>query len=165
MNTEKYHERVLPFIDAAAVCLAYYLAFLLRFEFAIPQLEMDNFVRTVPLVVVARLAVYWRLQLYSSLYRYAGFADLVNIVKAVLFSQVLIIAAALFMQHGQQFPRSVFVIDPVLAAIFAALPRFARRLKRELAPAPLDAGGPSKKMLIFGAGDLGESVVRNLKLM
>ena len=165
MKIERYHERVLPFIDAAAVCAAYYIAFLLRFEFAIPQLQMDNFIRTVPLVLAVRLVIYWRMQMYSSLSRYASFPDLINIVKAVLYSQVAIVAGALFLQHGLQFPRSVLVLDPVLATIFAALPRFARRLKRELVDAPSAADGPAKKMLVFGAGDLGESVVRNLKRM
>ena len=165
MKIEKYHERVLPFIDAVAVCAAYYAAYLLRFEFAIPQVQMDNFIRTVPLVLAARLLVYWRMQLYSSLYRYASLPELVNIAKAVFYSQVIIIAGALFMQHGLEFPRSVLVLDPVLATIFAALPRFARRLKGELAPSVEVAVGPLKKMLVFGAGDLGESVVRNLKRM
>ncbi|NLO91454.1 MAG: polysaccharide biosynthesis protein [Elusimicrobia bacterium] len=165
MNSKQYSQRVLPFFDAAAVCLSYYLAFLLRFDFSIPAYEMGNFLRTLPLVLVIRLLIYWRCQLYASVYRYAGLADFINIIKAVLASQVLVTAVVLLKYHGVQFPRSVFFIDPVIALILAALPRFARRLRAEVDMPFISSPGDGKKLLIFGAGDMGESVVRNLKRM
>lgn len=165
MNSKQYSQRVLPFSDAVLVCLSYYLAFLLRFEFAIPAPELSNFFSTVPVVLLARLLIYWRFQLYSSVYRYAGLADFMNIIKAVVASQVLITAMVLLMHHGIQFPRSVLFMDPVMAMFFAAIPRFARRLRAELDVPFVSSPERGRKLLVFGAGDLGESVVRNLKRM
>jgi len=86
--------------------------------------------------------------------------DLVSIFKAVIASQVIIATAILFIWHGG-FPRSVLVIGPVLTIVFVGGIRFLIRATRELRYSMDTRDLPN--VLIFGAGDLGESVLREIR--
>jgi len=155
------HGRLIVFLgDTAAIVLAYYLAFLLRFDFNIPATFLSGFWVTLPVVLVIRLASLYYYGLYNGIWRYASMADLTAIFKGMLVSQVLILGTVLFMRHGS-FPRSVLVIDPVFALIFVGGIRFAIRGTRHLRYT--DPDGKQSRMLIFGAGDLGEAVLRDLQ--
>ena len=89
-------------------------------------------------------------------------ADLTAIFKGILASQIVIMAAVLFVQHAH-FPRSVLVISPFIAFIFVGGIRFAIRMTRNLRYRETE--GKQSRMLIYGAGDLGEAVLRDLQRM
>jgi len=155
------HGRIIVFLgDALAVSLAYFLAFLLRFDYHLPPGEAYNFLVTWPVVVTLRLAAFYYFGLYNGIWRYASMADLTAIFKGILVSQVFIMAAVLFMQHGS-FPRSVLVISPFIAFIFVGGIRFAIRGTRHLRYK--NPNEDASRMLIFGAGDLGEAVLRDMQ--
>ena len=154
------HSRVLVLLgDMAAVSLAYYLAFLLRFDSHIPSNHLYSFFVTLPVVVALRLASFYYFGLYNGIWRYASMADLTAIFKGILVSQVFIMSVVLFMKHGD-FPRSVLIISPFISFIFIGGIRFAIRGTRHLR---YKDTGPSSRMLIFGAGDLGEAVLRDMQ--
>lgn len=154
------HSRVLVLLgDLAAVSLAYYLAFLLRFDYNIPANHLYSFLVTLPVVVSLRLASFYYFGLYNGIWRYASMADLTAIFKGILVSQFFIMSVVLFMKHGD-FPRSVLVISPFISFIFIGGIRFAIRGTRHLR---YKDTGPSSRMLIFGAGDLGEAVLRDMQ--
>ncbi len=148
-------------LDAAAVVLAYYLAFLLRFDFNIPAHELHHLVNTAPLVVVFQMGAFYYFGLYRSIWRYYGsMEDLTAIIKSIVVSQVTITAVLLLTYHPG-FPRSVTVIGPITALILVGGTRFFIRLSRGWR----HPGSKDKlsRMLIFGAGDLGETVLRELQ--
>ena len=105
------------FLDSTAISLAYFLAFLLRFDFSLPPGEAYNFAVTLPVILVLRLAAFYYFGLYNGIWRYASMADLTAIFKGILVSQVLIMAAVLFLQHGH-FPRSILIISPFISLFF-----------------------------------------------
>ncbi|MDT8287168.1 MAG: nucleoside-diphosphate sugar epimerase/dehydratase [Elusimicrobiales bacterium] len=146
--------------DIGAVALAYWLAFGLRFDFRWPGNEWYNFTSTLPIVVALRLSAFYYFGLYRGLWRYASINELVSIVKAVVVSQFLIMAAVLFVRHGS-FPRSVLVIGPLLTLFLVGGIRFAIRLTRNWRYGVKK--GPVTRTLVFGAGDLGETIVRDLQ--
>lgn len=143
-----------------AISLAYFLAFLLRFDYHLPPLEAYNFLSTWPVVVLLRLAAFYYFGLYNGIWRYASMADLTAIFKGIMVSQIFIMATVLFMKHGQ-YPRSVLVMSPFIAFIFVGGIRFAIRATRHIRYKEAYAG--SSRMLIFGAGDLGEAVLRDIQ--
>lgn len=154
------HSRILVLLgDITAVSLAYYLSFLLRFDYHIPAHHLYNFFVTLPVVVALRLASFHYFGLYNGIWRYASMADLTAIFKGILVSQVFIMATVLFMKHGA-FPRSVLIMSPFISFIFIGGIRFAIRGTRHLR---YKDTGPSSHMLIFGAGDLGEAVLRDMQ--
>lgn len=159
-HLDRYGRIVVLIGDTLAISLAYYLAFLLRFDFTIPPEQYYNFLIGWPIVVGLRLVTFYYSGLYNGIWRYASMADLAAMFRGLLFSQVLVIATILFVKQGQ-FPRSVFIFDPVLALILIGGIRFAIRATRHMRYP--QAGDKHSRMLIFGAGDLGEAVLRDLQ--
>lgn len=159
-HVEKYGRWMLLFLDAAAVSLAYFLAFILRFDFTIPPEQAYNFLHTLPVILVLRLSAFFYFGLYNGIWRYASLGDLTAIFKGILTSQIAIMAFVLFLQHGN-FPRSVLVISPFIAFIFVGAIRFAIRMTRHLRYSASTVN--QSRMLIYGAGDLGEAVLRDMQ--
>ncbi|MFH1619845.1 MAG: nucleoside-diphosphate sugar epimerase/dehydratase, partial [bacterium] len=151
---------LLFFLDFLAVLLSYWISFWLRFDFNLPAFELSNFLATVIIVAGLRLLSFHYFSLYRGVWRYASIDDLTSIFKAIVASQVIISAVILFLRHAH-FPRSVLIIDPVLTVIFVGGIRFIIRTTRELRYKGNNAELP--RMLIFGAGDLGESILREIK--
>ena len=157
----EHHGRLIVFLwDTFAISLAYFLAFNLRFDFSVPAIHLEVFWATLPIVIVLRLAAFYYFGLYNGIWRYASMADLTAIFKGIVVSQVFIMATVLFMRHGH-FPRSVLIISPFISFIFVGGIRFAIRATRHLRYKEFDDA--ASRMLIFGAGDLGEAVLRDLQ--
>ena len=157
---ERHGRLIVLLWDAVAISTAYFLAFYLRFDFDLPPAEVYVFLVTLPIVVSIRLAAFYYFGLYNGIWRYASMADLTAIFKGILTSQVFVMAAVLFVQHAH-FPRSVLIISPFIAFIFIGGIRFAIRATRHVRYP--EVGDKHSRMLIFGAGDLGEAVLRDLQ--
>lgn len=144
--------------DALAVAASYYLAFWLRFDGAIPPEAISAFWNTLPLVFLVRLASFIYFQLYSGVWRYASINDLMSILKAVSVGTTLLVLPFFFF-GVPGYPRSVLIIDWFLMVSFLGGSRFALRAVREATPRFLRRG---RRILIIGAGDAGEMLVREL---
>lgn len=144
--------------DAAGVVLAYHLAFWLRFDGVIPPEASEAFWNTLPLVFLVRIAAFTYFRLYSGVWRYASVNDLVSILKAVSVGTILLVLPVFFFDVPG-YPRSVFFIDWFLMVGFLCGSRFALRTLREVTPRFLRRG---RRILIVGAGDAGEMLVREL---
>lgn len=145
--------------------LAYYGAFALRFDFRPPQVYVDLFWRTVPYLVVLRLACFALFGLFHGWWRHVGMRDLVDLVRATTLSSVLLVLA-LFMTGDLQgpgsmsgLPRSVLVLDWITAMILFGGVRFAVRAFREERLVPWRAPR-GKRTLIIGAGTGAERLLR-----
>ena len=163
-------------MDACLVIFAYLLAHLLRFEGKIPLQEWINFKTTVPYIAIFKLFIFYFFDLYRGMWRYTSLVDLLNVLKATITSSVFIILAILFFYHFQGFPRSVFIIDGILTFIFIGGLRVTiRGFLSEQDKGfhslslifQLHSGKkltkPKKSLLIIGAGDAGEKILREIK--
>ena len=128
---ERHGRLVVLLGDAAAISMAYFLAFYLRFDFSLPSEQAYNFLLTLPLIILLRIATFYYFGLYNGIWRYASMADLTAIFKGILTSQVFVMAAVLFVMHAH-FPRSVLIISPFIAFIFIGGIRFAIRATRHV---------------------------------
>ena len=158
---EKYSRWFILATDSAAVLLSWWLAFNLRFDFRPPADELANLLGTWPIVLALRLLAFNYFGLYRGLYRYASLPDLTAIVKALGYSQLAIMAVILFIQHSH-FPRSVLIVDPILTLVLVGFIRFVIRATRDLRYSRASQAH-LPRALIYGAGDLGESVLRGLQ--
>ncbi len=144
--------------DAILILVSYYLAFWLRFDGEIPAGATVAFWNTLPLVFLVRFATFVVFRLYAGVWRYASINDLLSIIKAVsVGTGVLVLPVFFFGIPG--YPRSVFLIDWFLMVMFLGGVRFALRAWREVTPRFLRGG---RRILIVGAGDAGEMLVREL---
>jgi len=96
--------------------------------------------------------------LYQSLWKYIDVREIATVVKAVSLSTILIIFAA-FLVGTKGHPRSVFIIDWfLLITIISGFRLFFRFRLTNGTPRK----GKAKHVLIVGAGDTGESLVREI---
>lgn len=144
--------------DAFLIVISYYLAFWLRFDGRIPPDAAAAFWNTLPLVFLVRFATFVFFRLYAGVWRYASINDLLSIVKAVSVGTGLLVMPVFFFGIPG-YPRSIFLIDWALMVMFLGGVRFALRALREMTPRFLRGG---KRILIVGAGDAGEMLVREL---
>ena len=173
------NKRNFYFILSLDICLlpaAYLLAYFLRFEGSIPLQEWETIQSTIPYILPLKLIIFYLFGLYKGMWRYTSIVDLLNVVKATLTSSALIILAILFVSRFQGFSRSVFIIDGFLTLIFIGGARVCIRLllseQERGFPSlrqvfQLSFGGtltkPKKSLLIIGAGDAGEKILREIR--
>lgn len=160
--------------DGSFIILAYFLAYLLRFEGEIPYGEWMKFKATIPYIVPFKLLIFLAFGLYRGMWRYTSLVDFLNVLKATLFSSGMIILAILFIYHFQGFPRSVFILDWILSFIFIGGIRVAIRFllsEKERGLhflfhnpfSPKKITRLKKRLLIIGAGDAGEKILREIR--
>jgi UDP-GlcNAc:undecaprenyl-phosphate GlcNAc-1-phosphate transferase len=149
------------FLDVFLITLSYYSAYIFLFG----DLEgTDNwklFLKTLPILIVIKLAAFLVGGVYRGIWRYTSLGDLVTFTKAVALGSILSILTILLLYRFQNFSRAVFVLDAVILLAALSISRMAFRFFRQLLPMPLSADG--RKVLIYGAGDGGEMVLRELK--
>jgi UDP-GlcNAc:undecaprenyl-phosphate/decaprenyl-phosphate GlcNAc-1-phosphate transferase len=86
--------------------------------------------------------------------------DLLGFAKAVATGSILSMLIILFKFRFQGFSRAIFLIDALVMLLLLAGSRVAFRFFRQVLPAGSAADG--RRVLIYGAGDAGELLLREL---
>jgi hypothetical protein len=112
-------------IDGVLILTAFWLAFMVRQDFTLP--EQPGFL-LLPLLImmVVRLTALMYFGAYQGVFAYFGLWDLIALSKAVTLSAV-ISAGLTFFIGLQSHPRSVFVIDWGLALLMLGALRYTLR--------------------------------------
>ena len=140
------------------VALSYWIAFLLRFDGNLEPVAAELFWTTLPWVVTIRAAAFIAFRLNEGLWRYASVYDLRAIVNAVATSSITFCLVALLPFGPPVCPISILIIDAVVLILMLAGGRLMRRTIAESAH-----GRSGKRILVYGAGDVGELIVRDIK--
>ena len=146
--------------DMAAVACAWLLAYLLRFNFAVPQDFVTSMWQSLLWIAPLKAAVLWQFGLYRGVWRFASLPDLKRILAAVGVS-ALGVPVVLFMFHATA-PRSVLVLDPLLLVLIMGGSRFAYRAWKEHRLYGL-MQSQGKPVLILGAGDAAAMLVKEFE--
>jgi len=153
--------------DAILLVAAYALSYLLRFEFTLSTLDLAILKKTIIPIVVCKFIFFYWFKLYRGMWRYTSISDLINIIKATLVSSLTIIAVILILFRFQGFPRSIFVIDAVLTLIFISGFRLIVRVilssNYSLNTFNKNSEEKGRRLLIIGAGDAGEKMLREIR--
>ena len=151
-------------IDACLLALAYYLAYVLRFDEGIPHRYEELLWDTIALTVAMKLVIFAMFGLYSKLWRFVDQKDFESILKAVVVSTVgLIVVLFLFSIGRHDPPRGVLALDFLLSLVFVSGARFAVRalVERPARGAILERA--ANEVLIVGAGNGGQQVAFELR--
>jgi FlaA1/EpsC-like NDP-sugar epimerase len=148
---------VLVGVHLAVIVAANRLAFALRFDGTEPAWAIEAWMQMLPALVLIRGLTFVPFRLYQGMWRYTSVYDLKVIVQAVGVSSVLFAAVACSPFGPPVYPRSIFVIDAILATMAIGGIRISRRLQTECSA---QSGG--KRLLVLGAGDAGAMVVQEM---
>jgi len=146
-------------LDVVLIILSYWASYAINFPPANTAWQL--FIRTLPVLVFVKMSVFLVTGVYRGLWRYTSTSDLIVFAKAVVLSSVGSLLLILFLFRFEGFSRKVFIIDAVLMFLFLAGSRMAFRLFRQLVPAVSKQNG--RRVLIYGAGDGGELLLRELR--
>ena len=165
IDTYRLHKRrfVEGVIDLLLIVAAYYLAYVLRYEEFPSELNDRLIAESLPVLLVARYLALYGFGLYRGLWRYAGMREVGQTAAAVLVSEAVTVVVLTGLYRFEDYSRSVFVINAVLAFLFLAGSRMAERGIGEWLHSQRSPGGVPRA-LIIGAGDAGNSLLRELRL-
>jgi UDP-GlcNAc:undecaprenyl-phosphate GlcNAc-1-phosphate transferase len=148
-------------LDLTLIVLSYHLANALTFGSVADGATRQQFLYTVPVLIVVKLVTFLAMGVYRGLWRYIGLEDVVVLGKAVFVGSVASILVLLFAFRFQGFSRVVFVLDGLILLTMLTGSRMTfRLLRRYLRPAATTQG---RRVLIYGAGDAGELLLRELR--
>jgi len=154
----KYRKAVIILSQTSLLVLTYYASFLLRLDFQLNEPYRKVFIETLPLVLGIKILTFFYFHLFRGWWRYVGMSDLLDIIKAALSSAVLLCGAIYLTRGLVGYPRSVFLIDPVLTIIVIGGVRFVVRAYTESMHTLINQANA----LIIGAGSAGRAIAREL---
>jgi FlaA1/EpsC-like NDP-sugar epimerase len=155
-------------LDILTLSGAFLLAYLFRFDFAIPAEESRNAIIQLLCVVVIQFAVLSLTGVYSFVWRYIGLAEVRTFLNAALLAYLPVIVARLALPSGfRQFevPLSIGLMDSVFAFAGVLGLRVLRRAIHEAARRNQGAAasdGERKRVLLIGAGRAGMIAAREI---
>ncbi|MGI8837281.1 MAG: hypothetical protein ACR2H4_11680 [Pyrinomonadaceae bacterium] len=148
-------------LDVVLILLSYWCAYAVKFGALSGSGAWKLFLRTLPVLVFVKMAAFLVMGVYRGIWRYTSLDDLIVFAKAVMLSSVLSVLAILFAFRFEGFSRTIFILDGILMFMFLAGSRMAFRLFRQVLPTPGASDG--RRVLIYGAGDGGELLLRELQ--
>ncbi len=155
------------FSDVLIFTLSIVISYLFRFEFLLSPFYIHQIKTVLLWIIPLKVVVFIFSGVYRGMWRYTSIRDFWLLARACLLSTLLILAVILYISGFKGYSRSIFFMDGVftfllvggkLIAIRSYYSGFANpRIKEELFPKVT-----YKNVLIIGAGDAGEKILREI---
>lgn len=150
---------VTTYLALYAVC--FYVAYLLRFDFLLPQRAWSSLVQALPVVLLARVVACVVTREWWRRIRYTTLSDVVSIAGGALAVALLLLVLNPFMFDDAMIPRSVIAIDFVLVVLATGSVRLSFRMYVE-SYWPRINGKRKKRTMIFGCEESSISILRSI---
>ncbi|MFZ2398617.1 MAG: nucleoside-diphosphate sugar epimerase/dehydratase [Smithella sp.] len=155
------------FSDVLIFTLSIVISYLFRFEFLLSPFYIQQIKTVLLWIIPLKVIVFIFSGVYRGMWRYTSIRDFWLLARACLLSTLLILAIILYISGFKGYSRSIFFMDGVftfllvggkLMAIRSYYSGFANpRIREELFPKVA-----YKNVLIIGAGDAGEKILREI---
>jgi FlaA1/EpsC-like NDP-sugar epimerase len=156
-------------LDIAILSLAYWLAFLFRFEFSIPASWLRVLLFTWPYVVLLQYAALVGFGVPRLSWRYISIGDVTRVMSAIFAANAVMLLIRLvgpfFGQHlvVLVIPLGVITMNSMVALLGLVGIRAVRRLQGEASDRKQkEHGGERHRVLLIGAGQAGVMVAREI---
>ncbi len=154
---------VLMLIDIIAISLSFIVAFLLRFDFFIPQEFVSLLYYWLPVFIAVQILFFNLSGFYDVIWRFTSLWEMLNIIKWVSISCFTCFFALGFYNGWVGFPRSVLLIFYLLNVLTICLSRVSVRIYySHFHQSSFHNLGPKKKLILIGAGKTGEKIAREV---
>ncbi len=156
-------------LDIATLVVAFVVAYLVRFEFAVPAKELGNAFQQLPYVVLIQFGALALAGVYSFIWRYVGMGEIKAFLYAATWSGLVVTVARLTLPDRMstwKVPLSVVLIGTVLAFGGVLGLRVIRRSFYEKSQRRKRVTGPdavaNTPTLLVGAGRAGVLAAREI---
>ncbi len=150
--------------DALSIPLAWYLAHWFRFsvqKFSSSLASSSSF-SALSILLVVQIAFYYYFKVYRGLWRFSSLKDVARILRAVICATSVVIPIFYFVSLLQLIPRAVLPLYSLILITLLCGARLLFRYHWDKKDGE-KLGGDIKRVLIVGAGQAGESLIRDLK--
>jgi FlaA1/EpsC-like NDP-sugar epimerase len=144
--------------QAGLIAFSLLLAWLLRFDYSLP--DRRSLLLALAILIPIRLAAIWRFGLLHGWWKYTGASDVLDVLKAVSIGSIVFVLTVHYLLGLHGFPRSVYVLEPVLTAGLLIGVRVFSRLVAESVRQDLVS---AKKIMLIGAGVAAQTIIHELK--
>lgn len=151
---------------------AFALAYLLRFDFDVPERETQYMLYQLPFVLLLQLLLLWLTGIYAFVWRYVGMAEVKTFIIAAALAALPLILTRIWLPETLQparIPLSITLMDSVFAFGGVLSMRVLRRAiyergskRRHKMSQSLNGGVTKKPVLLVGAGHAGVIVAREI---
>jgi FlaA1/EpsC-like NDP-sugar epimerase len=149
---------VVAFFQAGLIFSALLLAWLFRFDFTLPYRNV--LLASIPVLLAVRLIAIRQFNLLHGWWRYTGISDTLDVVKAVVSGSAIFVVILRYILGVRGFPRSIYVMEPLLTAGLLIGIRMFSRVLAESVRADHDA---CRRVLIIGAGAGAQIILREIR--
>jgi FlaA1/EpsC-like NDP-sugar epimerase len=150
--------------DILAIPVAWIMAYWLRYNLHPFEAQFDksSFYQALGTMIGIQVSCYYYFKVYRGLWRFTSISDVTRILRAVLSASLIVIPVFYEFSLLYIVPRSVV---PLYGLILITLLCGARILRRHYwdKAACVTAKQERERVLVIGAGQAGESLIRELK--
>ena len=164
-------------IDIFLLVSSWFTSYFIRFDFDIPEKFTDEMIAILPAAIFIKIACFYFFNVYRGMWRFTGVNDLLDIIKAVTLSTLLIIVWVVLVYRYKNVPRSVVFIDWCFNILLISGVRLGIRIffQKYVPTNPIQSlmpingtvkkarQSPDKRLLIIGAGNCGEKILREIQ--
>ena len=151
-------------LDVLIINSAYVISLNLRFDLFVPHQYIDIYLNTFLIFTAIKFLFNFIAGIYKSLWKYTGVEELIKIFIATTLGSISCYIASAIL--NKQYPRSIEAIAWMITIILIGGSRISYRIIRRLYVYLINRDMVSckrkKRILIVGAGDAGESIIRQL---
>ena len=167
-HSRKVRQILAGVIYGLLLAASFWLAWELRFDFAVPEHMQANRMATLMPLLSTKLVVLMLLRQFGTMMAYFSLPDLLRITLAMTSASTLGYLASLFFDRTNLLlPRGVLLMDLVLSIAALCTLRLALRIYREkkrgVGATDQLSPGALRRVAILGAGDVGANLARELK--
>ncbi len=146
-------------IDVFSWGVAILLGLVLRYELTVDTINWTGFALYFGLAILSQLAIGYAAGLYRGKYPFGSFDELRLLIVVIGSVTVILVLTSVFFGLTIDVPRSSGVIAFPFACLFMASARYLKRMYVEGKARPRAA---AQRVLVFGAGFLGTSLVHQM---
>lgn len=154
-------------LDVSIIISSIYLSHLLRFDFVIPKEYISNLFYLSIIFIFSKLSIHIFFNVYSGMWRFISFPDLINIVKSNSVGSLLSVAVVSLLFGATFVPRSIFILEYILSTVgFLSTRSLVRIYSSQLRINKNQKAQPANRnktqLLIMGAGWSAEKIIREI---
>ena len=152
--------------DLVAVNAAYFLALWIRFDCqfkTIPNYYLETYLKFIPVYSALCLIIFFIFRMYNSIWRFAGFRELFNILIASVLSSALHVSGTMILFRYMTVVYYGF--GAVIQLLLLVVARFSYRfylMERKRVSVDKNSD-PRKNVMLIGAGSAGNNILKDIR--